>query len=161
MDHGHPLQLPPWLTVTAAPPTTTAAPPTTTAVPPTVTVARPGAARLEGARAVVLAAGAARTRVTLFGALVRLLDLPGYVGRNWDALAESLRDRLDAGPLILVVDDATQLLADEPVGHLGLLLTLLGDAARDAPHPLRVVLRAAPDRVAALRRRTTAALPRR
>ncbi|WP_320064182.1 barstar family protein [Micromonospora sp. RTGN7] len=139
MTDGHPPQLPPWLVITAA----------------------PAAAATHSPGEAVLAAGAARTRAALFGALVRVLGLPGYVGRNWDALAESLCDRLDSGPLTLVVDDAMQLLADEPAGHLGLLLTLLGDADADAPHPLRVVLRDASARVPALRRRAAGALPRR
>ncbi|RGC67637.1 Barstar (barnase inhibitor) [Micromonospora sp. MW-13] len=138
MTEGHPPELPPWLAVTA-------------------TERTPG----PGARDAVLPAATARTRADLFAALVDVLDLPGYVGRNWDALADSLRDLLDAGPLTLLVDDATQLLADEPPGHLGLLLTLLGDAAADALHPLRVVLRDAPDRIPVLRRRAVAALPRR
>jgi hypothetical protein len=127
---------PPWLSVTSTVPTP----------------AGPGQA--------VLPATAARSRVGLFAALVDALDLPPYVGRNWDALADSLRDRLDAAPLTLVVDDAAQLLADEPVGHLGVLLAVLGDAAADAPHPLRVVLADAPDRTPALRRRVARALPR-
>ncbi|TDC59411.1 barnase inhibitor [Micromonospora sp. KC207] len=137
MTEGDAPGLPPWLGITAV-----------------------GPANAPGERA-VLSAVTARSRVDLFATLVDALGLPGYVGRNWDALADSLRDRLDAGPLTLVVDDATQLLADEPVGHLGLLLAVLGDAAGDAPHPLRVVLRDAPDRVPDLRRRTARALPRR
>ncbi|MFF3855446.1 barstar family protein [Micromonospora sp. NPDC002575] len=129
-------------------------------LPPWLSIADAGPADAPGERA-VLSAASARSRAGLFTALVGALDLPGYVGRNWDAFADSLRDRLDAGPLTLVVDDAAQLLADEPVGHLGLLLAVLGDAAGDAPHPLRVVLRDAPDRVPDVRRRAARALPRR
>ncbi|MFI7436811.1 barstar family protein [Micromonospora haikouensis] len=129
-------------------------------LPSWLSIADAGPTDASGERA-VLSAASARSRAGLFTALVGALDLPGHVGRNWDALADSLRDRLDAGPLTLVVDDAAQLLAEEPVGHLGLLLAVLGGAAGDAPHPLRVVLRDAPERVRDVRRRTTRALPRR
>ncbi|MFC8850530.1 MULTISPECIES: barstar family protein [unclassified Micromonospora] len=129
-------------------------------LPSWLSIADAGPTDAPGERA-VLSAASARSRAGLFVALVGALGLPGYVGRNWDAFADSLRDRLDAGPLTLVVDDAAQLLVDEPVGHLGLLLAVLGDAAGDAPNPLRVVLRDVPERVPDLRRRTARALPRR
>ncbi|MGC4769882.1 barstar family protein [Micromonospora sp. DT44] len=91
--------------------------------------------------AVVLAGAAARTRPALFAALAEALALPPYLGDTWDALADVLRDRLDAGPLTLLVTDAGQLLADEPSGQHTLLRAVLDDLASSAPHPLRVVLR--------------------
>ncbi|MEU0549896.1 barstar family protein [Micromonospora sp. NPDC005979] len=91
--------------------------------------------------AVALAGAAARTRPALFAALAEALALPAYLGDTWDALADALRDRLDAGPLTLLVTDAGQLLADEPADQYALLFTVLGDLATTAPHPLHVVLR--------------------
>ncbi|GAA2703616.1 barstar family protein [Micromonospora olivasterospora] len=108
-----------------------------------------------------LAADAARTRAALRAALVDALDLPAYTGPTWDALSDVLRDRLDAGPLTLVVDDAGRLLADEPPGQFALLLAVLGDAAAAARCPLRVVLRDAPERLPSLRRRAAEGVSRR
>ncbi|MET8092407.1 barstar family protein [Micromonospora sp. NPDC005220] len=90
--------------------------------------------------AVVLAGAAARSRAGLFAALASVLALPAYLGDTWDALADVLRGRLDAGPLTLLVTDAGQLLADEPTDQYGLLFTVLGNLATSAPYPLRVVL---------------------
>ncbi|MGV9213652.1 barstar family protein [Micromonospora sp. RB23] len=94
--------------------------------------------------AVVLVGAATRDRPALFAALADALALPRHLGHTWDALADALRDRLDAGPLTLVVSDAAQLLVDEPADQYALLLTVLGDLATTAPHPLHVVLREAP-----------------
>ncbi|WBB68154.1 barstar family protein [Micromonospora sp. WMMD812] len=94
--------------------------------------------------AVPLAGAAARTRGALFTALADALALPAHFGRNWDALADVLRDRLAAAPLTLRVDDAGQLLADEPAGQYARFLAVFGDVAADAPHPLQVVLRDRP-----------------
>ncbi|MEV6376851.1 barstar family protein [Micromonospora musae] len=93
-----------------------------------------------------LAGAVARTRDGLFAALADALALPAHFGRNWDALADVLRDRLTAGPLTLHVDDAGQLLADEPAGQHARFLAVLGDVAAEAPHRLRVVLRERPPR---------------
>ncbi|MGI5520601.1 barstar family protein [Micromonospora sp. CA-259024] len=110
--------------------------------PDWLTVCRDGAAELPGAS--VLPGAATRTRPALFAALADTLALPAHLGSTWDALADVLRDRLDAGPLTLLIDDAGQLLADEPPGEHALFRTVLGDLATAAPHPLRVVLREAP-----------------
>ncbi|MFI5924644.1 barstar family protein [Micromonospora sp. NPDC051543] len=91
--------------------------------------------------AVVLAGAAVRTRPALFAALADALALPAYLGDTWDALADVLRDRLDAGSLTLLVTDVGQLLADEPSGQHALLRAVLDDLATTAPHPLRVILR--------------------
>ncbi|GAB3936556.1 barstar family protein [Micromonospora vulcania] len=90
---------------------------------------------------VVLPGAAARTRGGFFAALAAGLALPAYRGDTWDALADVLRDRLDAGPLIVCVDDADHLLADEPAGQYALFLRVFGDLAGTAAHPLRVLLR--------------------
>ncbi|MEU7614182.1 barstar family protein [Micromonospora sp. NPDC049204] len=104
-----------------------------------LTVCRDGCPEVRGAS--VLAGATTRTRPALFAALADALTLPAHLGGTWDALADVLRDRLDAGPLTLLIDDAGELLADEPAGQYVLLLAVLGDLATTAPHPLRVVLR--------------------
>lgn len=98
----------------------------------------------EQAGAVVLAGAAVRTRPALFAALAEALALPAYLGNTWDALADVLRDRLDAGPLTLLVTDAGQLLADEPSDQRAVLMAVLDDLAVGAPHPLHVEMRDAP-----------------
>ncbi|SBT42456.1 barstar family protein [Micromonospora auratinigra] len=103
-------------------------------------------------------ATAARTRAGLFDALTATLALPDHFGRNWDALADVLADRLDAGPLTLRIRDAGLLLADEPPAQLGTLLDVFGGVAAGGHHALRVVLHEHPGRRAALRQRITAAL---
>lgn len=100
----------------------------------------------------------ARTRDGLFDVLAAALALPGHFGRNWDALADVLADRLDAGPLTLIVRDAGELLADEPPAQLGTLLDVLGGVAAGGHHSLRVVLCDRADRLPVLRRRIAAAL---
>ncbi|MFG2052809.1 barstar family protein [Micromonospora sp. NPDC048930] len=105
-----------------------------------------------------LGGAAARTRSGLFDALTAALALPDHFGRNWDALADVLADRLDAGPLTLVVRDAGELLADEPPAQLGTLLDVLGGVAAGGHHSLRVLLRDRADRLPALRHRIAAAL---
>ncbi|MFG1882628.1 barstar family protein [Micromonospora sp. NPDC049102] len=89
---------------------------------------------------VTLAGTGVRTRPALFAALTEALALPAYLGGTWDSLADVLRDRLDAGPLTLLVTDAAQLLADEPSDQYDLLMAVIDDLASTAPHPLRVVL---------------------
>ncbi|MEV1072423.1 barstar family protein [Micromonospora parva] len=103
-----------------------------------LTVRRDDALDVPGA--VVLTGAGARNRADLFAALAAGLGVPAYLGNTWDALSDVLRDRLDAGPLTVLITDAGQLLADEPPDQYGLLFTVLGDLATSAPHPLRVVL---------------------
>ncbi|MFJ8579921.1 barstar family protein [Micromonospora sp. NPDC093277] len=107
---------------------------------------------------VVLAGTAARTRAGLFDALATALALPDWFGRNWDALADVLADRLDAGPLALVVSDAAELLADEPPAQLGTFLDVLGGVAAGGHQPLRLVLRDRAQRLPAVRQRIASAL---
>ncbi|MGN9891744.1 barstar family protein [Micromonospora sp. L31] len=126
--------LPPWLELTADP----------IADPTAGTVVVPGAD--------------ARSRADLFGLLAQVLDLPEWFGRNWDALADCLLDRDDAGPLALRVDDAEQLLADEPPAQLATLLRLCDDVWSHGRYPFRLVLRTTGDRLPALGRRVRTGL---
>ncbi|MEV6369291.1 barstar family protein [Micromonospora musae] len=138
-----------WLTVVPATVTDEPEPTGAGGDEPRVSVPGAGAGADAGGRSASVArlAGAvARTRDGLFAALADALALPAHFGRNWDALADVLRDRLTAGPLTLHVDDAGQLLADEPAGQHARFLAVLGDVAAEAPHRLRVVLRERPPR---------------
>ncbi|MFI6131626.1 barstar family protein [Micromonospora sp. NPDC051141] len=101
---------------------------------------------------------ATRTRAALHETLAEALPLPDWYGRNWDALADVLNDRIEEGPLTLVVRDAANLLADEPPAQLGTLLDVLGAAAAGGHATLRVVLREHPEQLPALRARVAAAL---
>ncbi|HEV7900084.1 MAG TPA: barstar family protein [Planosporangium sp.] len=110
-----------------------------------------------------VAGGACRTRAGLFTEWAARLRFPEYFGHNWDALADCLKDL--AGPkdpaaeqpLTLVVDDAPQLLADEPPAQLRTLLTILYDVAGTYPGTLEVVFACEPGDEQALRQRITAA----
>ena len=94
---------------------------------------------------------ACRTRAAFFDEAVRVLDLPGYFGRNWDALTDSLRDVTRP----LIVEHAEHLLSAEPPGQFATLLAVLSDASTDG---LTVTLCTDPAHEAALRTRITAAL---
>ncbi|WP_329009481.1 barstar family protein [Micromonospora rifamycinica] len=107
---------------------------------------------------VTVAGAVARTRAALFDTLTDALDLPGHFGRNWDALADVLADRLDTGPLTLEVTEAGLLLADEPPGQLGTLLDVVGGVSAGAREPVRLVLRDTPQRLPVLRDRLAAVL---
>ncbi|MFI6792270.1 barstar family protein [Nonomuraea sp. NPDC050383] len=95
---------------------------------------------------------ACRTRAAFFEEAARALRLPGYFGRNWDALTDCLRD----AARVLIVEHAEELLGGEPPEQFAVLLAVLGDAA-DAG--LTVTLCTDPDREALLRQRIAAALP--
>jgi RNAse (barnase) inhibitor barstar len=95
---------------------------------------------------------ASRTRAAFFEEVARALRLPGYFGRNWDALTDSLRD---TGAVTLIVEHAEELLSAEPPGQFTTLLAVLADAARDG---LTVTLCTDPDHEALLRQRAAAAL---
>ncbi|MEH0819818.1 MULTISPECIES: barstar family protein [unclassified Micromonospora] len=106
---------------------------------------------------VVVPGTAARNRRDLFELLAQALHLPDWFGRNWDALADCLLDPDDARPLALCVDDADQLLADEPPAQFATLLAVFDDVWSHGRYPVRVVLRTSSDRLPALRRRVAAA----
>ncbi|MFG1841543.1 barstar family protein [Micromonospora sp. NPDC049175] len=107
-------------------------------MPDWLVIRRDGAPDVPGA--VVLPGAASRTRAGLVVALAAALALPAYLGNTWDALSDVLRDRLDTGPLTVLVTDAGQLLVDEPTDQYALLLTVLGNLAASAPNPFRLVL---------------------
>ncbi|MEW9527462.1 barstar family protein [Microbispora sp. NPDC049125] len=74
---------------------------------------------------------ACRTRAAFFEEVARVLRFPGHFGRNWDALADSLRDVTRAGAVTLIVDNAEELLSAEPSEQFATLLDILADAAHE------------------------------
>ncbi|MEV1171794.1 barstar family protein [Nonomuraea sp. NPDC049784] len=98
----------------------------------------------------VLDGRACRTRAAFFEEVARALRLPGYFGRNWDALTDSLRD---TGAIALVVEHAEELLSAEPPEQFVTLLDVFAGAAEDG---LTVTL--CTDHEALLRQRVAAAL---
>lgn len=106
-----------------------------------------------------------RTRAALLTEFATLLEFPDYFGHNWDAFNDCLRDAVaDAPdgrrrpPLTILVDEAADLLADEPPNALATLLDILNDAADDGTSPrLRLLLDDTPDRLVHLAERMTTA----
>ncbi|MDP9847060.1 barstar family protein [Streptosporangium lutulentum] len=98
---------------------------------------------------------ACKTRAAFFEEVARVLRLPGYFGRNWDALADSLRDVTRAGNVALIVEHAEELLGAEPPEQFTALLSVLADAAGTG---LTVTLCTDPGHEALLRRQVAAAL---
>jgi RNAse (barnase) inhibitor barstar len=98
---------------------------------------------------------ACKTRAAFFEEVARVLRLPGYFGRNWDALADSLRDTTGAGNVTLIVEHAEELLSAEPPEQFATLLSVLAGAA-DAG--LTVTLCTDPGHEAPLRLRAATAL---
>lgn len=129
------------------------------------------ASAASGPAGIVVSGTASRTRRGLFAEWARALDFPDYFGHNWDAFADSLTDRawpepdltLADEPLTITVEDAEQLLADEPPARFTTFLEILDDVAtgrnlgRPDPLPglprLRVALRYRPEHELDLRRR--------
>lgn len=102
---------------------------------------------------------ACRSRVGLFAEWAAQLRFPGYFGGNWDALSDCLNDLVAQAPLTVVIDDAVQLLADEPPEQLRTLLTVLYDIADAQPGRLAVVLGCKTGEEGAVRQRIAAAAP--
>jgi RNAse (barnase) inhibitor barstar len=98
---------------------------------------------------------ACQSRATFFEEAARVLHFPGYFGRNWDALADSLRDATRTGNVALIVEHAEELFSAEPPEQLATLLAVLADAAGTG---LTVTLCTEPGHEALLRQRTAAAL---
>ncbi|SDZ10128.1 Barstar (barnase inhibitor) [Micromonospora pattaloongensis] len=109
------------------------------------------------ADATVVGGRACRTRSGLFAEWAGALGLPEHFGHNWDALADSLHDRLPDDGLTIVVAHGEQLLADEAPGQLRALLAVLAHVGRGDPARLRFVLRTAPGREPEVRERLAAA----
>ena len=83
-------------------------------------------------------------KAELLEAVAGALEFPGWVGRNWDALADALRDLswLPAGPRALVWVGSVRLRDADPAAY-GTALSVLGDAADAAARterPLTVLL---------------------
>ena len=139
------------------------------------------ASAASGPAGIVVSGRACRTRRGLFTEWARALDFPAYFGHNWDAFADSLTDRAwpelaDPGaepaelePLVITVEDAERLLAEEPPARLATLLEILDDVATGrnlgrpdllaSPPRLRLALRYRADHELDLLRRLHASWP--
>jgi RNAse (barnase) inhibitor barstar len=81
----------------------------------------------------VIPGAQARDKASFMSVAATSLALPSHFGRNWDAFADCIDElHWQDLPITIVVDDADQLLADEPAA-LDPLLRVLGDAF--APNP--------------------------
>ena len=99
-------------------------------------------AERRGAAAVVL--GPAASKAELLDEFARALEFPGWVGRNWDALADALGDLswLPAGEKVVVWVGADVLRTRQPVAYRT-ALDVLGDGATRSTvsgRPLTVLL---------------------
>ncbi len=99
-------------------------------------------AERRGAVAVVL--GPAASKAELLDEFARVLEFPGWVGRNWDALADALGDLswLPAGEKVVVWVGADVLETRQPVAYRTALDVLRDGAARSiaSGRPLTVLL---------------------
>lgn len=97
-----------------------------------------------------------RTSQDLFTEWAAGLGLPDYFGHNWDAFHDCLRDVVQGPPpRVIILREAGDLLADEPEHALGILLSILSQAAgNDAAEPrLILLIDDAPDRLSQLTQR--------
>jgi Barstar (barnase inhibitor) len=105
-------------------------------------------AERRGAAAAVLAPVA--TKAELLAEFARALEFPGWVGRNWDALADALRDLswLPPGPRVVVWVGAGVLRSAQPAAYRTALGVLREATARSVgtDRPLTVLLAPPPDR---------------
>jgi RNAse (barnase) inhibitor barstar len=94
--------------------------------------------------ATVRVVGPAASKRMFLADFARELEFPAWVGRNWDALADALRDLswLPAGPLVVVWSEPSALLAKEPRGHAIALevLQLAADESAGSERPLTFLL---------------------
>lgn len=87
---------------------------------------------------------AAGSKAEFLDAVAEALDLPGWTGRNWDALADAVADLswLPAGPHVLVWPAPERLRAADPAGF-DIAVEVLGEAAltsAGSARPLTVLL---------------------
>jgi hypothetical protein len=104
-----------------------------------------------------------RDRVGVFDQFASLLQFPRYFGENWNAFVDCINDLdwLRANAFLIVILDATDVLADGDPDELGLLLTVLADAAEAFARatefrpavPFHVLLHAVPERASELEAR--------
>jgi hypothetical protein len=85
-----------------------------------------------------------RTATGLFDELAAALQFPAYFGGNWNAVRDMLSDLrwVPADAYLLIVEDADELLADEPDETLAVGLGVL--ATSPGSTPFHVVLQAGP-----------------
>ena len=99
-------------------------------------------AEQEGAAVAVI--GPVRTKAELLAAFAGALGFPDWVGRNWDALADALRDLswLPAGPRVVVWAGAGELRSVQPGSYATALDVLREATERSAgtERPLTVLL---------------------
>ncbi|OLM01699.1 hypothetical protein Ae406Ps2_1699c [Pseudonocardia sp. Ae406_Ps2] len=110
-------------------------------------------ARRKGIHRVLVQGQRCRTYKDALRSLGDALELPGYYGQNYDALDECLRELLEiddghlgavfgdrvgrpASGLLVVIDYAENLLAEEPPQELATLMSVLERAAHPLPDPL-------------------------
>jgi Barstar (barnase inhibitor) len=107
---------------------------------PAATVAADAARH--GASVTVL--GPAGSKAELLAEFGRALEFPGWVGRNWDALADALADLswLPAGPRVVVWAGAESLRSAQPAAYRAALEALSEATARSAGtnRPLTILL---------------------
>jgi Barstar (barnase inhibitor) len=104
-------------------------------------------AERRGAAAVGI--GPVTAKAELLAEFARALQFPGWVGRNWDALADALRDLswLPPGPRVVVWAGAGVLRSAQPAAYRTALEVLREATARSAhtDRPLTVLLAPPPD----------------
>ncbi|HEV7654026.1 MAG TPA: barstar family protein [Mycobacteriales bacterium] len=87
--------------------------------------------------------GPAATKAELLTQFARALEFPGWVGRNWDALSDALRDLswLPEGAHVVVWTGASKI--DETAYEIALEVLQHATAmAAETPRPLTVLLTA-------------------
>lgn len=100
-----------------------------------------------GWRVAVLDGAEATTKSALMRAFANKFEFPNHFGGNWDALNDSLGELgwSDEARVLLIIDDAERLLADEPDQRpifFDVLAHVFDEAAQDdGDAHLRVVLR--------------------
>ena len=104
-------------------------------------------AERRGASVVVLRPVAGKAE--LLAEFARALGFPGWVGRNWDALADALGDLswLPPGPRVVVWAGSEELRSAQPAAYRTALEVLRDGTARSAgtERPLTILLAQAPE----------------
>jgi hypothetical protein len=79
-----------------------------------------------------------RTFERLHVELIRVLELPGHTGHNWNAMSDSIRDMSwsEDKARVLVVTSALDLLESEPTAELGYFLHIVRRAMAELGEPV-------------------------